>query len=44
MSKQAAIKEELLEECKMRKSAERTVKTLQEKFDYANQERFGDRR
>ena len=28
----------------LRKSAERKIKSLQEKLDYANQERFGDRR
>ena len=36
MSKQVAIKEELLEKRKMHKSAERNMKTLQEKLDYAN--------
>lgn len=34
----------LSEERKLRKSAERKLKSLQEKLDYANQERFGDRR
>lgn len=34
----------LSEEHKLRKSAERKIKALQEKLDYANQERFGDRR
>lgn len=36
MFEQAALKEELLEERKMRKSAERKANTLQEKLDYAN--------
>ena len=34
----------LSEERKLRKSAERKLKSLQEKLDYANQELFGDRR
>lgn len=34
----------LSEERKLRKSTERKLKSLQEKLDYANQERFGDRR
>jgi hypothetical protein len=34
----------LLEERRLRKSVERKAKSLQEKLDYANQERFGDRR
>ena len=34
----------LSEERKLRKSAERKAKSLQEKLDFANQERFGDRR
>ena len=42
MFEQASI-EELLEERKMCKSAERKAKTLEEQLDYANQERFGDR-
>ncbi|MCZ2656558.1 hypothetical protein O1422_20645 [Bacteroides fragilis] len=44
MSEQAAMKKELLEERKKRKSAERKAKFLQEKLDYANWECFGDRR
>ena len=43
-SGQSAIKAALLEERTKRKSAERKAKSLQEKLDYANQERFGDRR
>lgn len=39
-----ALQEQLSEERKMRKSAERKVSTLQEQLDYARQERFGDRR
>ena len=34
----------LSEEHKLRKSAERKIKSLQERLDYAHQERFGDRR
>ena len=44
VSEQAALKKELLEERRLRKSAERKARSLQEKLDYANQERFGDRR
>ena len=44
ISRQEELEKELLEERKMRKSAERRAKALQEKLDYANQERFGDRR
>ena len=43
-SKQSDLENQLSEERKLRKSAERRAKTLQEKLDYANQERFGDRR
>lgn len=43
-SKQSALANQLSEERKLRKSAERKAKSLQEKLDYANQERFGDRR
>ena len=34
----------LSEEHKLRQSAEHKAKSLQEKLDFANQERFGDRR
>ena len=43
-SKHADLESRLSEEHKLRKSAERKIKSLQEKLDYANQERFGDRR
>ena len=43
-SKHAYLENQLSEEHKLRKSAERKIKSLQEKLDYANQERFGDRR
>ena len=43
-SKQSDLENRLSEECKLRKSAERRAKALQERLDYANQERFGDRR
>ena len=43
-SKQSDLENQLSEERKLRESAERRAKTLQEKLDYANQERFGDRR
>ena len=43
-SKQSDLENQLSAERKLRKSAERRAKTLQEKLDYANQERFGDRR
>ena len=43
-SKQSDLENQLSEERKLRKSAERRAKALQEKLDYANQERFGDRR
>ena len=43
-SKQSDLENQLSEERKLRKSAERKAKSLQEKLDYANQERFGDRR
>ena len=40
----AYLENQLSEEHKLRKSAERKIKSLQDKLDYANQERFGDRR
>ena len=43
-SKQSDLENRLSEEYKLRKSAERKAKSLQEKLDFANQERFGDRR
>ena len=43
-SKHVDLENRLSEEHKLRKSAERKIKSLQEKLDYANQERFGDRR
>ena len=43
-SKQSDLENQLSEERKLRKSAERKAKSLQEKLDFANQERFGDRR
>ena len=43
-SKHSDLEEQLSEERKLRKSAERKARSLQEKLDYANQERFGDRR
>ena len=43
-SKQSDLENRLSEEHKLRKSAERKVRSLQEKLDFANQERFGDRR
>lgn len=43
-SKQSDLANRLLEEHKLRKSAERKAKTLQEKLDFANQKRFGDKR
>jgi transposase len=43
-SKHADLEDRLSEEHKLRKSAERKIKSLQERLDYANQERFGDRR
>ena len=43
-SKQSDLVNRLSEEHKLRKSAERKAKSLQEKLDFANQERFGDRR
>ena len=42
--KQSDLENRLSEERKLRKSAERKAKSLQEKLDFANQERFGDRR
>ena len=43
-SKQSDLENRLSEERKLRKSAERHAKNLQEKLDYARQEKFGDRR
>ena len=43
-SKQSDLGNRLSEERKLRQSAERKAKSLQEKLDFANQERFGDRR
>ena len=43
-SKHVDLENRLSEEHKLRKSAERKIKSLQEKLDYAHQERFGDRR
>ena len=43
-SKQSDLENRLSEERKLRQSAERKAKAFQEKLDFANQERFGDRR
>ena len=43
-SKQSDLENRLSEERKLRKSAERNARSLQERLDFANQERFGDRR
>ena len=43
-SKQSDLENQLSEERKLRKSAERKAKPLREKLDFANQERFGERR
>ena len=43
-SRHADLENRFSEEHKLRKSAERKIKSLQERLDYANQERFGDRR
>ena len=43
-SKQSDLENQLSEERKLRKSAERNAKSLQERLDYARQEKFGDRR
>ena len=43
-SKQSDLEHQLSAERKLRKSAERKAKSLREKLDFANQERFGDRR
>ena len=43
-SKHADLENRLSEEYKLRKSAERKIKSLPERLDYAHQERFGDRR
>ena len=42
-SKHSDLEERFSEERKLRKSVERKARSLQEKLDYANQERFGDR-
>jgi len=42
--KQSDLENRLSEERKLRKSAERKARSLQEKLDFANQDRFGDRR
>ena len=41
-SKHADLENRFSEEHKLRKSTERKIKSLQERLDYANQERFGD--
>ena len=43
-SKQSDLGNRLSEKCKLRKSDERKAKSLQEKINFANQKRFGDRR
>ena len=43
-SRQSDLENQLSEERKLRKSAERKARSLQEKLDFANQNRFGDRR
>ena len=43
-SKHADLENRFSEEHKLRKSTERKIKSRQERLDYANQERFGDRR
>lgn len=43
-SKHFDLEERFSEERKLRKSAECRIKSLHEKLDYANQERFGNRR
>ena len=43
-SRHADLENRFSEEHKLRKSAERKIKSLQERLDYANQERFGDQR
>ena len=43
-SKQSDLENQLSEERKLRKSAERKAKSLREKLDYARQEKFGHRR
>ena len=43
-SKQSDLENQVSEERKLRKSAERKAKSLREKLDFADQERFGDRR
>jgi len=43
-ARQSELEGQLAEERKLRKTAERKRQSLQEKLDYAHQERFGDRR
>ena len=43
-SKQSDLEHQLSAERKLRQSVERKAKSLREKLDFANQERFGDRR
>ena len=43
-SKHVDLENRLSEEHKLPHSVQRKIKSLQEKLDYANQERFGDRR
>ena len=43
-SKQSDLENQLSEERKLRKSVERKARSLQEKLEFANQDRFGDRR
>ena len=43
-SKQSDLENRLSKERKLRQSAERKAKSIQEKLDFANQERFGDKR
>ena len=43
-SQHTDLENRLSEEHKLRKSAERKIKSLQERLDYAHQERFGDQR
>lgn len=43
-SKHSDLESLLSKEYKLRKLAERKAKSLQEKLDFANQERFGDRK
>ena len=43
-SKQSDLENRLSKERKLRQSAERKAKSIQEKLDFANQERFSDKR